>query len=416
MASLTRLPQEISTIILDQVNPRDWLSLKQTCKKLQAETAHLVNDFFFRTRVVMLERRSLQCLESIANDKNLSQMVHEVEVCTSHLLPVDELEKIKPQYSEYEGMMKNIKKDNDMDAIRLLISISEYKEWVRRWPINNGEGGFGNEGKQDDRDGQDSQGIMDTDIIINNNNNNNSNGRATRNRLEQIHIGEYSTCLREQQDMIDTGYDKQSLARAMKLLQRCKSIRISTGIHAWGLNRLRRRIGILPQRGLTFKSNASIRQVCHIIQVVFEAMASSGIPVECLEIEAGVTLENANRILPRMLMGPPSCSIRTGARSFPSSLRQLQISLDPTGYLNDAESSLKWGVDLIRFMQLLPELSTLDLGFENRDEVGRFSSAIAKKLYIPKSGEYNAPHDRYHEGRHINLSTTSSPNTPESGA
>ncbi|KAH7234030.1 uncharacterized protein BKA55DRAFT_695555 [Fusarium redolens] len=319
----------------------------------------------------MLERRSLHCLESIARSESLGQSVEELDICTSHLLPLDEVEEIEPPHSEYEGMMKHLKKKNNIDAI-LHLGIEYYEEWVRRWPINNGEVGVGDEDEKDDYNGQDNQ-EMGSDI--------GDDVKAASSRLEQINPQEYNRHLHDQEDMMRAGYDVKCLAGAMTYLKRCRKINISTSIHAWGMRRLRQRIGILPQRGLTFKSKASIRQVHHIVQVVLAAIAVSGISVQYLDIEPSMMLENANRISPFMLMGPSSSVILS--RSFPTSLRQLQISLDPESPPDDTISGTKWGLGLLQFIHLLPELSDLELSFEHRDEAGRFSE-IAKDLYIPK--------------------------------
>lgn len=319
----------------------------------------------------MLERRSLHCLESIVRSESLGQSVEELNICTSHLLPLDEVEEIEPPHSEFEGMMKHLKKKNNIDAI-LHLGIEDREEWVRRWPINNGEGGFGDEDEKDDYNGQDNQG-MGSDI--------GDDGKAASSRLEQVNPQEYNRHLHDQEDMMRAGYDVKCLAGAMTYLKRCRKINISTSIHAWGMRRLRQRIGILPQRGLTFKSKASIRQVHHIVQVVLAAIAVSGISVQCLDIEPSMMIENANRISPFMLIGPSSSIILW--RSFPTSLRQLQISLDPESPLDDTISGRKWGFGLLQFIHLLPELSDLELSFEHRDEAGRFSE-IAKDLYIPK--------------------------------
>ncbi|KAI3571965.1 hypothetical protein IWW34DRAFT_765396 [Fusarium oxysporum f. sp. albedinis] len=258
----------------------------------------------------MLERRSLHCLESIVRSESLGQSVEELNICTSHLLPLDEVEEIEPPHSEFEGMMKHLKKKNNIDAI-LHLGIEDHEEWVRRWPINNGEGGFGDEDEQDDYNGQDNQG-MGSDI--------GDDGKAASCGLEQINTQEYNRHLHDQEDMMRAGYDVKCLAGAMTYLKRCRKINISTSIHAWGMRRLRQQIGILPQRGLTFKSKASIRQVHHIVQVVLAAIAVSGISVQCLDIEPSMMIENANRISPFMLIGPSSSIIQW--RSFPTSLRQ----------------------------------------------------------------------------------------------
>ncbi|KAH7136197.1 hypothetical protein EDB81DRAFT_628333, partial [Dactylonectria macrodidyma] len=123
--------------------------------------------------------------------------------------------------------------------------------------------------------------------------------------------------------------------------------------------------GILPQRGLTFESQESIRLVRHIIHVVLTAAAVSKIQVEML------------------VLGPeqmPSSAIL--AKSPLVSVRRLHISLDPH-FPECVPASSKWESDLIRFIKLLPELPHLEFDFEERDEWGRFSE-LSKELYIPK--------------------------------
>ncbi|EXK77014.1 hypothetical protein FOQG_18263 [Fusarium oxysporum f. sp. raphani 54005] len=303
----------------------------------------------------MLKRRSLHCLESIARSESLGQSVEELDIGNSHL-PLNEVEEIEPPHGEYEGMMKHLKNKNNIDAI-LHLGIEDYED---------------DDDEKDNDNVQDKQG-MGSDI--------GDDGKAASSRLEQINTQEYNRHLHDQEDMMRAGYDVKCLAGAMTYLKRCRKINISTSIHAWGMRRLRQRIGILPQRGLTFKSKASIRQVHHIVQVVLAAIAVSGISVQYLGIEPSMMLENANRISPFMLMGPSSSIILS--RSFPTSLRQLQISLDPESPPDDTISGTKWGFGLLQFIHLLPELSDLELSFEHRDEAGRFSE-IAKDLYIPK--------------------------------
>lgn len=379
MASICCLPNEVSILLLGQVHPRDWLSLRQTCKELHIKTAHLVADFFFRTRTVMLERRSLQCLESISKSESLSGLVQELDICTSHLLPLDEVDEVEPPYSEYEGMMKSLK-DKDMSS-RMLDHGIDYHKWYKRWQINNAEtescdedawDEHDNRANQDGRSGR--QGSDDDDNNISN------DGSYTINRAKQVNQREYQQYLLDQADMAQTGFDVRCLTQALASLKSCKEISISTSTQAWGLRRMRRSIGILPQRGLTFQSKESIRQVHHIIQVVLSAIAASKILVEGLVFEPQMTLENANRINPFMLMGPSSVIL---SRSPPSTLRRLRLSLDPESPLDDVIAGREWGPDLVRFLRLLPALSDLKLEFGYRDEAGRFSE-IAKELYIPK--------------------------------
>ncbi|KAJ9419421.1 hypothetical protein FOXG_19689 [Fusarium oxysporum f. sp. lycopersici 4287] len=372
MASLLSLPNEVSLLILKQVHPRDWLSLRQTCKEIKAKTAHLVTEFFFQTRVAMLKRRSLQCLESIAKSESLSQSVQEIEICTSHLLPLDEVEEIEPPYCEYESMTKSLKGKVIPDS--LVDRGIDYDEWYKKWHINNAEVDSTDEDERDEYDNRGDQSGQESEYNIR------DNDSPTRNRLEQLNMREYQRHLYDQAHMMRTGYDVECLTQALARLKRCREISISTSIQAWGLRRLRRSIGILPQRGLTFQSKESIRQVHHIIQVVVTAIAASGISVEVLNIEPNSMLMDANLINPLMLMDPSSAIL---SKSSPASLRQLRISLDPESPLDDMIVGRKWEPDLIRFMHLLPKLSDLELDFQPRDETGRFSE-IAKELYIPR--------------------------------
>ncbi|KAF5228021.1 hypothetical protein FAUST_11374 [Fusarium austroamericanum] len=338
MARLYSLPTEVSVLILDQVQPRDWLSLRQTCKALKARTDHLVTDSFFRTRTVMIERTSLQCLESISKSESLSGLVQELDICISHLLPLDEIDEVEPPYSEYEGMMKDLE-DKGRSSWALKNGI-DYHKWYKRWRINNAETESCNEDSGDEDDSSD--------------------GGYTVNRSKKVNQRQYQQYLLDQADMAQTNFDIRCLTQALASLKNCKEISISTSIQAWGLRRMRRSIGILPQRGLTFQSKESIRKVHYIIQVILGAIAASKISVEVLIFEPKMMLENSNRISPFMLMGPSSESP-----------------------LDDVVSGREWGPDLVRFLRLLPALSDLELEFGYRDEAGRFSE-IAKELYIPK--------------------------------
>ncbi|KAH7112597.1 hypothetical protein B0J13DRAFT_575482 [Dactylonectria estremocensis] len=353
MATLLHLPAEVANFIFIELRPRDWLSLRQTCKEINTRTAHLFIERFFLTRLVMFERSSLQCLESIAEHPTLSQSVEELEICVSHLLPLHEVQEIEPPYSEYENMMKDLKGKTLPAECGI-----DYDEWYDRWGISDGEG--------DANDDERSMGDDETE-------------GPPRDRLSRLNAREYRKRLDDQEEVIQTGYDVECLTRAMTHFKRCKQINISSSIQAWGLNRLRRSIGILPQRGLTFESRESIRLVRHIIHVVLTAAAVSKIQVEVLVFGPDQMLINANRISPSMLIGPSSAIL---TESPLVSLRRLHISVDPH-FPKCVPAASKWESDLIRFIKLLPELSHLELDFEERDEWGRFSE-LSKELYIPK--------------------------------
>ncbi|KAK7425510.1 hypothetical protein QQZ08_007951 [Neonectria magnoliae] len=174
----------------------------------------------------MFERSSLQCLESIAEHPTLSQSVEELKICVSHLLPLHEVQEIEPPCSEYENLMKNL----NGRTLPVECGIA-YDEWHNRWGISDGEG--------DANDDERSMGDDETE-------------GPPSDRLSRLNAREYRKRLDDQEVMIQTGYDVECLTRAMSYFKRCKQINISSSIQAWGLNRLRRSLGILPQRGLTF--------------------------------------------------------------------------------------------------------------------------------------------------------------------
>ncbi|KAH7124653.1 hypothetical protein EDB81DRAFT_811336 [Dactylonectria macrodidyma] len=336
MTTLLHLPIEIASLIFTHLGPGDWLSLRKTCKEINARTAHLFTDRFFKTRFVMFERKSLECLEEITNHRALGQSVEELEICVSHLLPLNELQDIEPPYSEYENMMKRIK------------GRTPYDEW----------GPSDDEGGMSDEDIEESPG----------------------DHLSQVNAREYRKRFDDQERVIRTGYDIECLTRAMTHLKRCKRINISSSVRTWGLNRLRRSTGILPQRSVTFESQESTRLVHHIIHAVLTAAAASQIQVEVLDIGVGSMTENANRISANMLTGPSSAIL---AESPLVSLHRLCICLDPN-VPKCIPASSKWENDLVHFIKLLPELSYLELQFDERDYLdGRFSG-LSKELYIPK--------------------------------
>jgi hypothetical protein len=267
----------------------------------------------------MCERRSLETLVGISKHPDLGPYVETLQISVYHLLPLGELQEIEPPYNLLEEL--------------------------RRSP-----------------EGAEAASLDDG---------------ARFNRLRHLNIKAYRKCLQNQELMMQTEYDIKCLSQAMKHLTYCKRIAISDHDQPWGLKRLRRDIGILPQRSLTFKSQRSIELVRHIIHITLATAATSELHAEELEISVGSLMENANRISPKMLNGP---SVGALAQTPLIHIRHLDLTLDPED--PDASGSAGTEYSIVQFIGLLPALSYLRLEFEFRDEHDRFSD-LSESLHVP---------------------------------
>lgn len=345
MTSLINLPIEIIGLVLESLRHRDLLALRRTCREMNARTAHLVVKRYFKKRFVMFERRSLECLEAIARSPTLGPCVRELEICTIHLLPVREISEIEPAYSEYENVIPVMK------------ATTPYGEWSVDWG-------------SDDEEAAETEDEAADELP------------ALTNRLYSVNLREYPQAFDDQEEISRTNDDIKSLTRAMKLLNGCRQVSVSSRVRAWGLRSLRHRIGILPQRALTFESTYSIKHITHIINAVLVAAAESQIPIETLAFGDEGELENANRLIPSMLIGQ-CCPVL--AQNPLVSLRELLISLD-TEVPSQIPNPQSWESGLTSFVQWLPDLSNLELSFMRHaedDEHHRFSG-LSRELYIPK--------------------------------
>jgi hypothetical protein len=70
----------------------------------------------------------------------------------------------------------------------------------------------------------------------------------------------------------------------MTHLAQCKRIVIDDSNHPWGLHQIKRSIGVLPQRSLTFESAKSVDFIRHVIHAVLTAVIASKLQIEELEI------------------------------------------------------------------------------------------------------------------------------------
>jgi hypothetical protein len=277
----------------------------------------------------MFEQQSLDALASISKQRNLGEHVHTLEICAYHLLPLQDLEEIEPPYHPYEEIMKK--------ALSGTTDASDEDEAS-------------------------------------------SSSSLYRDRhLRGIDTNTYLRCLEDQERLVRTEYAITSLTQTMTHLTQCKRIVIDDSNHPWGLHQIKRSIGVLPQRSLTFESAKSVDFIRHLIHAVLTAVIASKLQIEELEISLGGLMENANRISPQMLPGPSFVFL---ARALPiTSLRYLHIVLDPC--LPESSYGLPWEHGLAEFVSLFPQLSQVLLEFDGRDNLGRFSS-VSPLLYFPK--------------------------------
>lgn len=329
IASLLQLPPEITTLIFKELSTQDVLHVRQTCKEICSRAETLFVRTHFQTRSIIFEQQSLDALASISKQQNLSEHIHTLEIYVYHLLPLQDLEEIEPPYHPYEEIIK-----------KALSGITDAS----------------------DKDDASSSSSLYRDR-----------------HLRGIDTNTYLRCLEDQERLVRTEYAITSLTQTMTHLTQCKRIIIDDSNHPWGLHQIKRSIGVLPQRSLTFESAKSIDFIRHLIHAVLTAIIASKLQIEELEISLRGLMENTNRISPQMLPGP-SFIFLTQALPI-TSLRYLHIVLDPC--VPESSYDLPWEHGLAHFISLFPELSQVLLEFDRRDNLERFSS-LSSLLYFPK--------------------------------
>ncbi|EHK50982.1 uncharacterized protein TrAtP1_009977 [Trichoderma atroviride] len=329
MAPICHLPLEITGYIVERLSSKDLLCLRQTCRTLHNATLHTFSQKHFRTRRVMLERRSLEALANIAEHLILGPCIEELEICTNHLLPLDELRIIKPPSRPIREV---ISKRDHWESGQDEETDGEMEE------EDEGENTSGEEADSDDDDHCP--------------------------HLRRLNETAYCKAFNDQEELIERGGDIEYLTRAMKGLVNCQYIRITDDNRVWGLRRLWKEIGILPQRCLTFKAPKSVELVRRMLYAFFTAVAESNASIECLEVGSGCLVNNANRMSPDMLAKPSSALLDSFRLN---TLTTLYLRLDRKSPEHNA-TSIHWTYDLIQFVNRFPELSELGLEFEYRDE------------------------------------------------
>ncbi|KAM5528588.1 hypothetical protein FOXYSP1_19069 [Fusarium oxysporum f. sp. phaseoli] len=338
MPSILSFPAEITSLVLRELPSRDLLALRQTCKEFcDKATPHFARSYF-TTRYTMVERRSLDALVEISKHHTLGPCVETLNICVYHLLPLEELPRIKHPYSEYEDMIKTLSPEQYEDFIENMASEENDTEFRGRTSFLRS-------------------------LSFDNRNN----------HLSQLHRQAYLTSIADRDQLVRTRYAIECLEQAMGNLCHCKKVIIDDDNRAWGLRRWKKELGILPQRTLTFASASSVNLVRYIVHAVVTTLSTGKLSIDSLEISIGSLMENGNRISPHMLPTLSSSPI--------TSLHRLHIVLDPT--VLNPDIRLPWCSGLVRFVRLFPDLSDFSLEFEYRDESSRFLE-IAAMLHIPK--------------------------------
>ncbi|KAM0539909.1 hypothetical protein ACHAO7_011713 [Fusarium culmorum] len=264
----------------------------------------------------MFERRSLQTLIDISEHHTLRGKIRILEICPNHFQPLDELRVTEPAIAAlkyFEILCGEIGSREDIEAI-----------------------------KED--------------------------------RLSRLNEKAYCEHLEDQEQLLRTGDDIALLKQAMKNLTRCESVCLTDG-NPWGLEHLRERIGIYPQKSLSFKSSTSEKLVEHMIQATLAAIAMTELHIQTLDISPGFQMNNARCIHPGMLIG--SSALLSGSPM--KHISRLYLVLDKHSGL---ENTSKWAPSLVQFIESFPSLSHLCLGFDDSDDWGRFSE-LCKTLLIP---------------------------------
>lgn len=172
----------------------------------------------------MLKRRSLEALAYIAKHLTFSLLMKEVEINTNYLLPLNKLRTIEPPSRpilEMEAMLER-----------------------RR----NG---------QDEETGDEEEDKEEAEEDASNKGSESNHGYYPH--LRFLNKEAYRKAFHNQQELIRCRDDIDYLTRAMKSLVNCITIRITDNNRIWGLKSLRKKIGIFPQRCLTFKSLKSTK-------------------------------------------------------------------------------------------------------------------------------------------------------------
>ncbi|KAH6869144.1 hypothetical protein B0T10DRAFT_467428 [Thelonectria olida] len=99
MASLLQVFTEIKVLIFQELPSQDLLPIRLAYRLYRDLVTPLFIDSYFKTRYIMLERRSLQTLLTILKHAGFALHADTLEFNLHHLLPFEELVEIKPPCS-----------------------------------------------------------------------------------------------------------------------------------------------------------------------------------------------------------------------------------------------------------------------------------------------------------------------------
>lgn len=327
MAYFFTLSTEIIHMIVDYLPTTDDIfHLRQTCKHIAHYTTARISRDYFRDRIVMFERRSLETLVRIAKHPDFGPSIQSVTICTYHLLPLNELGKVKapalPRWKQMEEMRHLSHSNRDIRS-------EDENEDADEEDTTQSHGGF-------------------------------QVHSTTVSHIQKPNHKAYRRYLQDQEDLIRTRSGLDYLTQAMEHLVSCKFISINDEYQPWGLEALQRDVGIAPQRCLTYQSSASVHAVRHIMHAMLRATTTSKIQVEQLEIDLGNCIDDANSISPDMLIMSPTIPVDQAGML--SCISKLHLTMNPTCPDSGAHSTV-WISNLILFLDQFPRLSDLSLTF-----------------------------------------------------
>lgn len=375
------------------LSDEDFIHFRRTCHAIKSMTDPLFIERYFHTRYVMMERRSLKNLVSISQHPIFGPSVRALEVCVDHLTELDEIyEALKEETRAYW-----------LHALSNRGLLNEYNEYIKIQADddadsdNNTRDNGSEDGDNDDGDGDGSDG-SDSSSDGNNNYVDNSNAFFTNyfningigNIYGPISDDAFNRCLQDQGTLLESGLAASFLSSAMANLPNCKTITIndSEDVRPWGAYLMASEIGVLPCRSIAPYRLHDDDFIQSLIHAVFMALFTSCMRLDELSITFGFLKPTSSCVGPQLLKMPPCLRVPPQVQF--TTLKYLRLSLDPKSAapgrrsweeLRDDDSE-DWGATVVKFINMFPALSNLELHFFPQDN-NQFPY-LCSNLKIPK--------------------------------
>ncbi|KAI0540499.1 hypothetical protein GGR58DRAFT_499075 [Xylaria digitata] len=206
------------------------------------------------------------------------------------------------------------------------------------------------------------------------------NQRLAGYREHQRDTPAYHRAFENQSYLQQSGLDTTYLTSAFEHLSGCEVITLGSYVRhdrPWGVKHLIRQIGVPPNRLIHSWVPSNIKYINRAIQILLEAVMASKMALKELRIVFGFHGIAGDGVTSEMFTLPEPCAVRI--RKDLTSLVCLRLVLG-------TDRSPHWASHLIRFVNLFPSLSHLELHFEPPDEgqsgKNRFQQ-VCDVLYVP---------------------------------